>query len=79
MSRPVHKLLDPIPKPDQETINKHVWFDIDNAFSRPVNTKNYDTDPSQYWLTQVLAELFRSEGFDGVIYKSRFGEERGYQ
>jgi RES domain len=37
-----------------------------------------DTDDvADYAPTQVLAELFRREGYDGVAYKSAFGKD-GY-
>jgi RES domain len=29
----------------------------------------------EYSPTQTIAELFRSEGYDGVAYKSAFGED----
>ena len=32
---------------------------------------------AEYVSTQILAELFKREGFDGVAYKSNFGED-GY-
>jgi len=34
-------------------------------------------DTAEYVATQILAELFRREGYDGVAYKSAFGE-RGF-
>ena len=48
-----------------------VWRDIERAFSRPVTLNDNRT---AYIPTQVLAELFRSEGFDAVIYRSALGE-----
>lgn len=47
-----------------------VWRDIDRAFSQPVNL---DDSTAEYVPTQILAELFRKNGFDGVIYKSCLG------
>lgn len=44
-----------------------VWADIDNAFSEPVSLSDQTSD---YAPTQILAELFKSKGFDGVAYKS---------
>jgi hypothetical protein len=44
-----------------------VWRDIDNAFSVPVNTSDQTSD---YIPTQIIAEFFKSEGFDGIAYKS---------
>ena len=56
--------------PDKKA--KLVWTDIDNAFSRPVTLSD---DEADYVPTQILAELFRSAGYDGVIYRSQFGEK----
>jgi hypothetical protein len=47
-----------------------VWRDIDRAFSEPVAMS---TDRADYASTQVLAELFRKEGLDGIAYRSAFG------
>jgi hypothetical protein len=57
-----------------EDKEKAVWIDIDNAFSTPV-TKSDDT--ADYVPTQILAEVFASEGYNAIIYKSQFGE-KGY-
>ncbi|MBD9455904.1 RES family NAD+ phosphorylase [Rhizobium sp. RHZ02] len=42
------------------------------AFSTPADRSD---DAAEYAPTQILAELFRSLGYDGVAYKSAFGEE----
>jgi len=57
-----------------EKKEKAVWIDIDNAFSKPVTLSE---DTADYIPTQILAELFRGAGYDGIIYRSQFGE-RGY-
>lgn len=57
-----------------ETKERAVWVDIDNAFSKPVSRSDEHGD---YVPTQILAELFKENGFDGVVYRSQFGEE-GY-
>jgi RES domain-containing protein len=49
-----------------------VWAHIDRAFSFPVLTTD---DIADYAATQVLAELFRCEGYDGLVYKSAFGAD----
>ena len=49
-----------------------VWTDIDAAFSRPAMLSN---DVTEYVPTQILAELFRGLGYDGLIYRSNFGKE----
>ena len=51
-----------------------VWCDIDNSFSRPVSRSDYSAD---YVPTQILSELFCDNGYDGVVYRSQFGES-GY-
>ena len=57
-----------------EEKQKAVWTDIDAAFSRPVTAHG---DSAEYVPTQILAELFRSLGYEGLIYRSNFGDE-GY-
>jgi RES domain-containing protein len=54
---------------DSEEVTESVWAHIDYAFSRPV-TRSDNT--AEYAATQILAEVFRTEGYDGVIYKSAF-------
>lgn len=54
-----------------EQAHKAVWAAIDTGFSEPVTDSD---DVADYAPTQILAELFRSEGYDGVAYKSAFGE-----
>ena len=61
---------------EPNTIEKEqaVWTQIDHAFSEPTTSRDDSTD---YVPTQVIAELFKSEGFDGIAYKSAFGND-GY-
>ncbi|MDJ0389624.1 RES family NAD+ phosphorylase [Roseomonas sp. E05] len=64
--------------PTAEEKEKAVWIEIDNAFSWPVTLSD---DRADYAPTQVLAELFRSVGYEAIIYKSHFGDEgdnKGY-
>lgn len=61
-------------EPERGEMEKAVWSDIDRAFSAPVDRSD---DAAEYAPTQILAELFRSLGYDGVAYKSAFGED-GY-
>jgi len=61
-------------EPERAEMEKAVWSDIDRAFSAPVDRSD---DAAEYAPTQILAELFRSLGYDGVAYKSAFGED-GY-
>lgn len=51
----------------QDEIQEAVWADIDRAFSRPVSR---DEDALDYIPTQIIAELFKSRGYDGVRYRS---------
>jgi RES domain-containing protein len=59
-------------EPDSDEREQAVWSHIDRAFSEPM-TRSDDT--ADYASTQVLAELFRDRGYDGVVYKSAFGED----
>lgn len=60
-----------IDDPGRSKWDDAVWSDIDRAFTTPV-TRSDDT--ADYVATQILVELFRSEGFDGIAYQSAFGE-----
>lgn len=44
-----------------------VWTDMDNAFSVPTSNTNFNSD---YVPTQIIAELIKSLGYDGIAYKS---------
>lgn len=61
-------IFDP-PKTDEEIICA-IWSMINEAFSKPVTN---DEESADYIPTQVLAEHFKSNGFDGVYYKSSMG------
>jgi hypothetical protein len=60
----------PIGTPSQLEWERHTWHRIDLAFSRPVSPTD---DLADYAPTQILAELFKSNGFDGVAYRSSLG------
>jgi RES domain len=62
-------MLEPVP---DDRVDDIVWARIDEAFSEPVT--NVD-DTAEYAATQIIAELFRSEEYDGVAYKSSFGQD----
>ncbi len=47
-----------------------VWSDIDEAFSRPVTPSE---EHPGYVPTQIIAELFKVNGFDGLAYRSALG------
>jgi len=66
-----HMYFDEEPSPEKR--EQAVWSQIDLAFARPVD-RNDDT--ADYAPTQILAELFKSKGFDGIAYRSSLG--KGY-
>jgi RES domain-containing protein len=70
----VHHARNPLffDEPSEVDREQAVWAHIDRAFSEPM-TRSDDT--ADYVATQILAELFRREGYDGVAYKSAFGEK----
>ena len=53
-----------IPDSEQEDI---AWAWIDSAFSEPVSQLD---EPLEYIPTQVIAEFFKTVGYDGVKYRS---------
>jgi hypothetical protein len=54
---------------EPEEATKVVWRWIDLSFSKPVD---HDDKIADYVPTQIIAELFRTNGFDGIKYKSLF-------
>ncbi len=60
-----------IGEPGPAEREKAVWAHIDRAFSQPVSVNESSAD---YAPTQILAEAFRSHGYDGVVYKSLLGK-----
>lgn len=65
------KLVIYLKEPGSAKKEETVWAHIDKAFSEPVNP---DESTADYAPTQVLAEAFRSHGFDGIVYKSLLGK-----
>ena len=61
-------------EPDAPKREEAVWTQIDQAFSKPTNPAD---DSADYVPTQLIAELFKNGGFDGIAYKSAFGK-KGY-
>ena len=53
-------------------IEKTVWSNIDRAFAAPTVR---DDNEAGYAATQIIAELIKSLGYDGIAYRSNFGEE----
>jgi len=56
------------PRPKER--EKAVWADIDEAFARPVTPTD---DVADYVPTQVIAEFFKANSFDGIVYRSSLG------
>ena len=52
-----------------------IWFQINEAFSHPVVN---EPNNAAYVPTQILSELFRHSGFDGLICKSHLGSGKNY-
>ncbi len=50
-----------------------VWSTIDLFFSRPTVRSDSTAD---YAPTQILSEVFKFEGFDGVVYRSSLSKGR---
>jgi hypothetical protein len=59
-------------EPSAEKKSEAVWADIARAFREPATREDNIAD---YAPTQILAEVFRTEGFDGVAYRSAFGSD----
>ena len=62
---------EPSPKKKEES----VWFNIDKAFSSPITANDSTAD---YIPTQIIAEFFKSNGFDGIFYKSNLGKGHNF-
>lgn len=57
------------PKPEERECS--VWANINKAFSTPINRSD---EISDYAPTQIIAELFKANGYDGIMYKSALGD-----
>jgi hypothetical protein len=57
-------------EPSPQAREEAVWADIDRAFATPVSPSD---DVADYAPTQIIAELFKANGFDGVAYRSSLG------
>ncbi len=58
-------------EPTDENKLRNVWGEINNSFSKPIKSTDYSAD---YASTQIIAELFKNKGFDGIKFKSSLGE-----
>jgi hypothetical protein len=59
-----------LPVPSANEREEVVWGSINFAFTRPVDASD---SVAEYAPTQVLAEYFKSAGYDGLRYKSSYG------
>ncbi len=57
---------------DSSEREKEIWTQIDQAFSKPLTASD---DTAGYAPTQMIAELFKNNGCDGIAYKSAFGDD----
>jgi len=62
-------MLWKLTSPESEEVPKIVWRWIDLAFSKPVDR---DDSTADYIPTQIIAELFKTNGFSGIKYRSVF-------
>ncbi len=58
-------------EPDDQKKEEAVWASIDGALSQPVTPSDKSSD---YVPTQIIAELFKRNGFDGVFYRSALSD-----
>jgi len=64
------KLLDRVATPEEA--EEEVWRQVSRAFREPVTRGD---DRAGYAATQIIAELFERQGYDGVAYGSGFGKD----
>lgn len=57
----------------KEEASQLAWYEINEAFSKPIEQTD---DAADYALTQLIAELVKSKGYDGIIFKSSVGTEK---
>lgn len=57
-------------EPSADVREKYVLADIDRAFAQPVDRSDSSAD---YVPTQIIGELFKAHGFDGIAYRSSVG------
>lgn len=58
-------------EPSPEKRERAVWSHINHDFSTPVTLSD---DQAEYVPTQILSELFKSNGYDGLVFKSSCGK-----
>ena len=57
-------------KYDKHFVEMVIWGQVNKAFTEPISNSDFKAD---YTPTQVIAELFKNENFDGIKYKSALG------
>ena len=55
---------------DSKQIEQIIWSHIDNSFSRPIQENDHK---AEYAPTQIIAEYFKENNFDGIMYQSSLG------
>lgn len=55
-----------------KTMEDGVWFALHRAFATPISKED---EARTYIPTQVFAELFKTEGYDGILYKSLLSDD----
>jgi len=58
-------------EPEPLEREKAVWSDIDWAFSTPINPGDRT---AEYAPTQVISDMFKANGFDGIVYGSALSD-----
>ena len=58
-------------EPSKKKREKSVWSHIYLAFSEPVTANEFEIE---YVPTQIIAEFFKHNGFDGIVYNSALSE-----
>ena len=53
-----------------DKIEKYIWAEMNYSFSNPIQVNDKSAD---YAPTQIIAEFFKNNGFDGIAYKSGLG------
>jgi hypothetical protein len=64
-------IMNPHNQLTEQEIENEVWIMINKAFSAPLENGDSSAD---YAPTQILGELFKSAGYDGIGFKSALGE-----
>lgn len=70
------EIADANGNPTDDEMETMVWEDINDAFAEPVTNTD---DVADYAPTQILGELFKCAGYDGIRYKSKNSEFESLQ